>query len=107
MSIEYSTGIYKGYPITNEEYEKIEERFPDFGDTYSDVVHLINAWTGEGGYFFGYCIISHNEGSDLPTRISSFEENPEKNDELSLLTSMVKQVGLFPEPELYLLTLVY
>lgn len=106
MSVEYSTGIYKGYPITNEEYEKIEEKFPDFGDTYNDVVHVINAWTGKSDYFFGYCVISHDESS-LSTKISSFKENPEKNDELDLLTSMVKQVGLFPEPELYLLTLVY
>lgn len=107
MSVEYSTGIYKGYPITDEEYEKIEKMFPDFWDTYSDVVHLINAWTGEGGYFFGYCVISHDEDS-LPTKISSFKENTKKNDELNLLTSMVNQAGLLPpEPELYLLTLVY
>lgn len=108
MSVEYSTGIYKGYPITDEEYEKIEEMFPDFGDTYNDVVHVINAWTGEGGYFFGYCIANHDDESSLPTKISSLEENTGKNDRLNLLTSMANQAGLFPpEPELYLLTLVY
>ena len=108
MSIEYSTGIYRGYPITNEQFDKINEMFPDFWDTYSNIVHCINSWTGKDGYFLGYCLINHNEDSGC-TRIASIKDKSTKNDEdFEIVSSMVKKTGITPPaPDLYIVTLVY
>lgn len=109
MSIDYTTGIFYGYPVTEEEFEKIEEMFSDFG-TYCDIAHMINAWTGEGGYFFGYCIktIDDNGGVIPLNNLLDFKIPDDKEFKLNAVISMLEKAGLTPrESTLNLVTLVY
>lgn len=107
MSIEYSVGIYKGYEVSREEYEKIEEMFPDFFLTHWNTVHCLDAYNPYD-YFFGYELFSHDAFGQVTPLDTIPKEKEEYIKELNELTDLMVKAGFDRrEPRLAFVSMVY